>query len=176
MGKEQPSGLLSDMKQMERSDWPETSLACAHRRTHFKNGAEGCGQELSGLWKFVVYLKLSERFASLPRGILMHVLGHPAPIVQTGQDKTHGKTIRQALYRSKTKTSNRDIGQMHNDCQMDLSPKEQTVGRSTLASVCIHKSRPCVRWDSASHVAVVPKLGLQSGSKLVRCISVELQQ
>ncbi|KAL3162733.1 hypothetical protein ABBQ38_008554 [Trebouxia sp. C0009 RCD-2024] len=80
------------------------------------------------------------------------------------------------LYRSKTKTSNRDIGQMHNDCQMDLSPKEQTVGRSTLASVCIHKSRPCVRWDSASHVAVVPKLGLQSGSKLVRCISVELQQ
>ncbi|DBA91064.1 TPA: hypothetical protein ACH3X1_014332 [Trebouxia sp. C0004] len=35
-------------------------------------------------------------------------------------------------------------------------------------SVCIHKSRPCVRWDSASHVAVVPKLGLQSRSKLVR--------
>ena len=43
-------------------------------------------------------------------------------------------------------------------------------------SVCIHKSRPCVRWDSASHVAVVPKLGPQSGSKLVRCIPVELQQ
>ena len=26
-----------------------------------------------------------------------------------------------------------DIGQLRNDCQMDLSPKEQTVGRSTLA-------------------------------------------
>ncbi|KAL3146474.1 hypothetical protein ABBQ32_000731 [Trebouxia sp. C0010 RCD-2024] len=134
MGKEQPSGLLSDMKQMERSDWPETSLACAHRRIHFKNGAEGCGQELSGLWKFVVYLKLSERFASLPRGILMHVLGHPAPIVQTGQDKTHGKTIRQTDYigpRPRQATL-ADIGQLHSDCQMDLSPKEQTVGRSTL--------------------------------------------
>ncbi len=51
------------------------------------------------------------------------------------QDKTHGKTIRQTDYigpRPRQATL-ADIGQLHNDCQMDLSPKEQTVGRSTLA-------------------------------------------
>ena len=51
------------------------------------------------------------------------------------QDKTHGKTTRQTDYigpRPRQATL-ADIGQLHNDCQMDLSPKEQTVGRSTLA-------------------------------------------
>ncbi|DBA84746.1 TPA: hypothetical protein ACH3X1_005992 [Trebouxia sp. C0004] len=39
----------------------ETSLACAHWRTHFKRTAlKVVAKKLSGLWKFVVHLKLAE--------------------------------------------------------------------------------------------------------------------
>ena len=67
------------------------------------------------------------------------------------QDKTHGKTIGQTDYigpRPRQATLE-DIGQLHNDCQMDLSPKEQTVGRSTLA-----------RWASSTQLPVEKRTGL----------------
>ena len=51
-----------------------------------------------------------------------------------GQDSRQDKSSKR-LYMSDSKIGNllADIGQLRNACQMDLSPKEQTVGRSTLA-------------------------------------------
>lgn len=51
-----------------------------------------------------------------------------------GQDARQDKSSKR-LYMSDSKIGNllADIGQLRNACQMDLSPKEQTVGRSTLA-------------------------------------------
>ena len=65
------------------------------------------------------------------------------------QDKTHGKTIRQTYYVGPRQATLADIGQLHNDCQMNLSPKEQTVGRSTLA-----------RWASSTQLLVEKGNGL----------------
>ena len=60
---------------------------------------------------------------------------HPLHTKSCGMQDARQDKPSKRLYMSDSKIGNllADIGQLRNDCQMDLSLKEQTVGRSTLA-------------------------------------------
>ncbi len=60
---------------------------------------------------------------------------HPLHTKSCGMQDARQDKLSKRLYMSDSKIGNllADIGQLRNDCQMDLSLKEQTVGRSTLA-------------------------------------------